>query len=144
MKMNGGEKMKLITKDVEALFKKIGRQEGNPDPTVLAHFFNPCGPGNWWATEMYYVIKKAPANGESKLIEVEASKMNGEIGGYVVDVIFFGYVSIHGDFCDEWGYFSLSELRSVKCPPFGLGIERNLYFDPKPISKVCPKAIGKK
>ncbi len=136
--------MKLITKDVEALFKKIGRQESNPDPIVLAHFFNPCGPGNWWATELYYVIRKKPTNENMELIEVEASKMNGEIGGYVVDVIFFGYVSIHGDFCDEWGYFALSELQSVRLPPFGLGIERDLYFDPKPISKVCPKAVGKK
>ena len=56
-------------------------------------------------------------------------------------MLFFGYVSIHGDFCDEWGYFRLSELESVKCPPFGMGIERDLYFDPKPISKVCPKAV---
>jgi hypothetical protein len=30
------------------------------------------------------------------------------------------------------------------CPPFGMGIERDLYFDPKPISKVCLKAVGKK
>ncbi len=133
--------MKLITKDVEALFKKIGRQEHNPDPIVVAHFFNPCGPGNWWATEMYYIVKKEPANGENKLFEVEASKMNGEVGGEVIDMVFFGYVSIHGDFCDEWGYFKLSELEEVKCPPFGLGIERDLYFDPKPISKVCPKAV---
>jgi hypothetical protein len=136
--------MKLVTKDVEALFKKIGRQESNPDPIVLAHFFNPCGPGNWWATELYYVIRKEPTNGENKLFEVEASRMTERNQGIVVDVIFFGYVSVHGDFCDEWGYFSLSELSSVKCPPFGLGIERDLYFDPKPISKVCPKAIGKK
>jgi hypothetical protein len=136
--------MKLITKDVEELFKKIGRQEANPDPIVLAHFFNPCGPGNWWATEMYYVIKREPTNGENRLFEVEASRLNEKNQGIVVEVIFFGYVSIHGDFCDEWGYFSLSELRSVKCPPFGLGIERDLYFDPKPISKICPKAIGKK
>ena len=136
--------MKLITKEIEALFKKIGRQESNSNPIVVAHFFNPCGPGNWWATEMFYVVRKEPTNGEMKLIEVEASKMNGEIEGVVVDMIFFGYVSIHGDFCDEWGYFGLSELQSVKCPPFGLGIERDLYFTPEPISKVCPKAIGKK
>ena len=133
--------MKLMTKEVEAMFRRFGRQEDNPDPTVVAHFFNPCGPGNWWATEMYYEIKKEPENGENKLFEVEASKMNGEIDGIVVDMIFFGYVSIHGDFCDEWGYYRLSELQSVKCPPFGLGIERDLYFDPKPISQVCPKAV---
>jgi len=38
---------------------------------------------------------------------------------------FFGYVK--GDF-DELGYFTLSELKSVK-GPFGLKIERDLYLD---------------
>jgi hypothetical protein len=135
--------MKLMTKEIEALFKKIGRQEGNSDPTVVAHFFNPSGPGDWWATELYYVIRKEQPGGEIEFIEVEASKTNEKIEGVVVDINFYGYVSIHGDFCDEWGYFSLSELQSVKCPPFGMGIERDLYFDPKPISKVCPKTVGK-
>jgi hypothetical protein len=27
----------------------------------------------------------------------------------------------------EWGYVQLSELQSIKAPPFGLGIERDLY-----------------
>ncbi len=31
--------------------------------------------------------------------------------------------------CPELGYFSLREIRSVRLP-FGLGIERDLYFDP--------------
>jgi hypothetical protein len=136
--------MKLMTKEVEALFKRFGRQEENNDPTVVAHFFNPSGPGDWWATESYYVIRKEQPRRETEITEVEASKTNGEIEGVVVDINFYGYVSIHGDFCDEWGYFSLSELESIKCPPFGLGIERDLYFNPKPISKVCPKAVGKK
>jgi hypothetical protein len=45
--------------------------------------------------------------------------------------IFFGYVK--GDF-DEFGTFSLSEMESVK-GPMGLGIERDLYFTPKPLSQ---------
>ena len=45
--------------------------------------------------------------------------------------IFFGYVK--GDF-DEHGTFSLSELESV-IGPLGLGIERDLYFKPKPLSQ---------
>ena len=45
--------------------------------------------------------------------------------------IFFGFVK--GDF-NEFGTFSLSELESVK-GPMGLGIERDLYFTPKPISQ---------
>jgi hypothetical protein len=62
-------------------------------------------------------------------------------GGIVVDINSYGYVSIHGDLCSEWEYFRLSELQSVKCPPFGLRIERDLYFDPKLISKTCLKAV---
>ena len=43
------------------------------------------------------------------------------------DGCFFGYVTGLG--YDEWGYFSLYELTSVKCPPFGLPIERDLHFN---------------
>ena len=105
--------MKLMTKEIEKLFKKTGRQEDVEDPIVVAHFFNPSGSGDWWATEYF------PEERE-----------------------FFGYVSIFGDHCDEWGYFSLAEIASVK-GPFGLGIERDLYFEPKPISQVCAKAVKK-
>ena len=30
--------------------------------------------------------------------------------------------------CCEYGTVSLSELKSVKFPPFGLGVERDMYF----------------
>ena len=46
---------------------------------------------------------------------------------------FFGFVR---GVENEWGYFSLDELESVK-GPLGLGIERDLYWDGKtPMSKV--------
>ena len=45
---------------------------------------------------------------------------------------FFGYVK--GDY-NELGYFTLSELESVK-GYLGLGIERDLYFTPKPLSEI--------
>ena len=45
---------------------------------------------------------------------------------------FFGFVD--GDF-PELGYFSLSELQSLK-GPFGLTIERDMYFEPKRLSEV--------
>ena len=45
--------------------------------------------------------------------------------------IFFGFVK--GDF-DELGTFSLSELEKIR-GPLGLGIERDIYFKPKPLSK---------
>lgn len=39
--------------------------------------------------------------------------------------ICFGYVT--GMDYDEWGYFSVTELEGLKLP-FGLGIERDIFF----------------
>ena len=39
----------------------------------------------------------------------------------------FGYADL--GYGGEWGYVSLSELESVKLP-FGMGIERDIYFQP--------------
>lgn len=50
---------------------------------------------------------------------------------------FFGIVN---GFEWEWGYFSLSELESVRGPA-GLGIERDLYFAPQPVSQVAPAQL---
>ena len=93
-----------------------------------------------WAERMNLIRRKDEGE-EQEILEVEASKVDQFKDYEVVDKMFFGYVSIFGDHCDEWGYFKLSELEYVKCPPFGIGIERDLYFEPKPISKVCPKAV---
>lgn len=64
--------MKLLTKELEDEFKKTGSQEETKDPIVIAKFFNPTGAGTWLAIEY---------NPEER--------------------IFFGYVSIFGDHCDE-------------------------------------------
>jgi hypothetical protein len=101
--------MKLMTKQLEQRFAKVGSQEGEKDPLVVARFFNPTGAGTWYATE--YDPKTR---------------------------MFFGYVSIFGDWNDEWGYFSLDELEEYK-GRFNLGIERDLHFTAVPASQ----AIGK-
>lgn len=102
--------MKLLTKELLARFAKLGRQEDSSDPIVVAKFFNPMGAGTWYATEYNPVSKE-----------------------------FFGYVSIFGDWNDEWGTFSLVELENYR-GNFGLGIERDLYFDEKRISEVVKSA----
>ena len=104
--------MNLLTKELAARFVEVGSQELVPDPIVIAKFFNPAGAGTWYATEY---------NPEEK--------------------IFFGYVSIFGDWNDEWGSFSLQELQDFrgKC---GLGIERDLYCGEFPISTVLHKKHG--
>lgn len=104
--------MKLITKELEERFKEVGSQDGIKDPIVIAKFFNPSGAGTWYATEYDPRTKT-----------------------------FFGFVSLFGDENDEWGYFSLDELESVK-GPFGLGIERDLYCGEKKMSELCPKAVS--
>ena len=98
--------MKLLTKKLEKRFAQVGRQEDIKDPLVIARFFNPTGAGTWFATEY----------------DPE-------------EHIFFGYVSIFGDWNDEWGYFSLDELQSYR-GKFRLGIERDLYFQEQPASQV--------
>ena len=51
------------------------------------------------------------------------------------DFRFFGYVV---GFEKEWGYFVLSELESAR-GPLGLPIERDLYFEAQPFSRVSAK-----
>ena len=101
--------MKLMTKTLEKRFAEVGSQEYEKDPLIIAKFFNPCGAGTWFATE--YEPQRR---------------------------VFFGYVSIFGDHNDEWGYFSLDELESYE-GPFGVGIERDLYFGEKHFSEVIKK-----
>ena len=103
--------MKLLTKELLKRFESVGSQEEVKDPLVIAKFFNPTGAGTWLATEY----------------ETD-SKM------------FFGFVSIFGDYNDEWGYFSLDELERY-VGKFGLGIERDLHFEEQRMSKVMPSAI---
>jgi hypothetical protein len=50
---------------------------------------------------------------------------------------FFGYVR---GFENELGYFSLQELKSVKCP-FGLGIERDLHFGKHTLAEVMKERL---
>ena len=96
--------MKLLTKTVEKRFAQVGSQAEERDPPIVAKFFNPTGAGTWYATE-YDPHHR----------------------------IFFGYVSIFGDWNDEWGSFSLDELASYRSP-LGLGIEQDLHFGEKRLS----------
>lgn len=101
--------MELMTKELEKRFSQVGCQENKKDPLVIAKFFNPAGAGTWYATE--YDPKEK---------------------------IFFGYVSIFGDWNDEWGSFSLKELEDFT-GLFGIGIERDLYFEECRSSKIVTR-----
>ena len=49
--------------------------------------------------------------------------------------LFFGLVD---GFEKELGYFSLSELEEIR-GPMGLKIERDRWFDPKPLREIAPE-----
>lgn len=101
--------MKLLTKELLERFKKVGSQEKEEDPIVICKFFNPVGIGYWFPIE--YDPK---------------------------DKMFFGYVSLFGDYNDELGSFSLKELEEIK--GFGgLGIERDLHFNECKLSEVIKR-----
>lgn len=51
---------------------------------------------------------------------------------------FFGLVDGH---CKELGYFSLSELKSVR-GPLGLPIERDKFWQPKMLEEIAPELFG--
>jgi hypothetical protein len=99
--------MRLMTEALEKRFAEVGSQENVKNPIVVAKFFNPVGAGTWYATEYDPTTKT-----------------------------FFGYVSIFGNWNDEWGYFSLDELESYK-GPFGIGLERDLHWDEMRFSEVA-------
>jgi len=106
--------MMLLTKANRRSLPKLYSQENVKDPTAFVKFFSPSGRGTWYALEF---------DGEDR---------------------FFGWVaSPLGSDCDELGYFSLAELKAVRCP-IRLGarvighlpIERDYYFKPTRLSEV--------
>ena len=96
---------KLLTKGLEARFKKVGSQQEVADPIVIAKFFNPVGAGDWFATEWLPEEK-----------------------------VFFGYVSLFNDHNNEFGYFSLEELEEIRLP-MGMKIQRDAYCSEMTLSE---------
>ena len=101
--------MKLLTKEIRDRLPPLRATDGQgEDAIVQVKFFTPTSNWTWFALE-----------GEPVLDE----------DGNEIDFHFFGLVE---GFESELGTFSLKELESVKLP-LGLGIERDMYFSPKPL-----------
>jgi hypothetical protein len=96
--------MELLTEELKKLLPPLYAQEANSEPMVHAKFFTPWTGWTWFVTE--------------------GSQQED-------DFIFFGYVIGHEQ---EWGYFSLNELESVRGPA-GLTIERDLHFTPQTLER---------
>lgn len=113
--------MKLWTKELEEAAKKVPLYcyEGKPLATrkVLVKYFFPVGAATWYITEVD---------------PQDFVMQDGRKTKYL-----YGYVTLTGDEY-EWGPVLLAELEDFK-GPLGLGIERDLAFDPleKEIGKYC-------
>ena len=91
--------MKLLTKEIERKLRKNAETKPrNMGNVPVVKFFNPCGAYTALFTEL-------AADGDT----------------------LFGLADL-GMGYPELGYSSLKEIASVKVPPFGLGIERDMYF----------------
>lgn len=100
--------MKLLTKEIAKLFPPLYSQENVDDPIVVAKWFSPYTGWRWYAIE-------------------------GEKNEEGDDWTFFGLVQ---GFEDELGYWTLSELDSVKALGGRLPlVERDLYWKPVPLSQ---------
>lgn len=126
--------MNLLTEELKERFIAVGSQEEVEDPVVVCKFFNPQGAGTWFATEITGVLVDIEGRREVFELDQWAQLDRGPLGPLLIDVYFFGYVSIFGDWNDELGEFSLSELINYR-GPLGLGIERDLYWSEKPLSE---------
>jgi hypothetical protein len=95
--------MKLVTKKIEKEFEKypLYSQESKSESEkhAICKFFNPYGVGTW-------IVYEAERQGN--------------------DWLFFGLVDLHEK---EWGYFTLSQLASLKTRWGAPMIERDLYFN---------------
>ena len=94
--------MQLLTEQIKQALPDLYTTEDVPtdQKRIGCKFFNPCGPGTWYAVE-----GSEDADG---------------------DWTFFGLVDLLER---EWGYFTLSELESLDVG-FGLGIERDSMVGP--------------
>ena len=101
--------MKMLTKQNKKDLPPLYSQDGKgKDAIVQVKFFTPWSNWTWYATE-----------GEPILDD----------DGNEIDYKFFGLVDGHEK---ELGYWLLSQLTEVR-GPFGLTIERDIYFTKKPV-----------
>ena len=101
--------MKLLTEAIKKKLPPLDSTDTIPaGERFCVKFFDPCGSWTWYVSE-----------------GSESEDGDG-------DWLFYGLV--HG-FEKEWGYFRLSELESVT-NAFGLGIERDIHFQPCSIEEI--------
>ena len=98
--------MDLLPEELRKVLPSLYSQESSAAPVVHAKFFTPDAGWTWLVTE-------GSEQGDG-------------------DWLLFGYVI---GLEEEWGYFLLSEIVSVR-GPLRLPVERDLWFNPGPIDGV--------
>ena len=99
--------MKLLTKAIEKKLlanngkSRAGTGRSMENNKVVVKFFNASGQATWWLYSM---------------------DDNG---------ICFGVAQMFDRDTREYGYFDINEIKAIKCPPFGLPIERDMYYTPE-------------
>ena len=131
--------MLLLTKENRAKLPPLyAQEEKGDDAIVYIKYFTPWTYWTWYITEGSAVVDK---DGECEHVPLANLENKGGTLCWtndrdeiveVVDVRFFGLVQ---GFEVEWGYVLLSELEAQR-GPFGLKIERDLYYAPQTIEKV--------
>lgn len=93
--------MKILTKAIEKAFAKQGKT-GNKSMSEIKIVMKLFGGGacSW------YLYEK------------------------IDDDTYMAFVNMGDSQMAECGYVSMSEIMSIKFPPFGLGVERDMYFEP--------------
>lgn len=117
--------MQLMTKEIADRLYKADQQvieTGNAPDEIIVKYFNPVGGGTW------YVTSGTPLDDDGEPTTPDKAK----------DWHLFGFADIGDPGNAELGYVLLSELQSIRLP-FGLGIERDLYYDNHRLSEVMAK-----
>jgi Protein of unknown function (DUF2958) len=107
--------MDLLTDEVKALIPALYSTEKDPDPMVPVKFFNAYGGGTWYVVE----------GGVSPVT-----------GAYVL------YTYVTGLGTDEMGWADPAEMQAIELVPGVTMIERDLYWEPVPLSVVRSREGG--
>ncbi len=112
--------MELLPKEIREKLPELYAQDGKGgEAVVYLKLFTPTANWTWWITE------GSPIKDDD---------------GNEVDFHFFGLVQGHEM---ELGYASLKELESV-IGPLELGVERDLYWQPKTLKEIAPELFSDK
>ena len=120
--------MKLLTKEIQnkmPFTEKAVIEDLNELPIIVKYFGG--------ASYSLFVVSADVILADGQLVKLKDVK-NVDDKNEVQDVIFYGYVK--GLQQDEFGYTSFNELKALRFPPFGLRVERDMYFDNKKIKDI--------